>query len=145
MEEEKKISICGDNCAACPRYIATHNNDDNQLHEYAQMQLNLGIVDKLPDIQDLKCHGCRTNQHCTYGLNQCQHAQNIHNCGECTSYPCSGINSVFTKTDELKPVFKNKLSEQKYKQIEQAFLLKRETLNEINKKFFNRIKTKHQD
>ena len=130
-----KISICGDVCSDCPRYIATGKNDIAELEKIAELWYRLGFRDKILRPEDLKCTGCHKDKFCNHNLNQCEHLGHKNNCGECDCFPCDKINSVFKKTDNTSMECKNKCSNSEYHTLYNAFFVKREMLTEINKKY----------
>ena len=128
------ISICGDICSECPRYIATKNNDISKLGEIADLWYRLGFRDRILNPEELRCSGCSKTKPCSYNLNNCEHLENLSNCGECHNFPCEKINLVFQKTDKTNEVCKKICSYSEYKELSRAFLMKREVLFKINSK-----------
>mgnify|MGYP005838760727 FL=1 len=132
MSDDLKISICGDICSECPRYIATKNNDISELEKIADLWYRLGFRDKILNPEDLKCSGCSKDKFCSHNINRCEHLDNINNCGECNNFPCDKINLVFQKTENTNEVCKIKCSDSEYKGFYKAFLMKGQILTEIN-------------
>ena len=133
--DDVKISICGDICSECPRYIATKNNDITELEKIAELWYRLGFRCKIVNPEELKCSGCGKDKFCNHNLTLCEHLDAINNCGECDNFPCDKINLVFQKTDKVNEVCKIKCSESEYKKFYKAFLMKRQILTEINKNY----------
>lgn len=132
MKSDLKIAICGDICAECPRYIATQANDINALQKIAKLWYRLGFRDAILAPDALQCSGCNKDKVCGHGLTSCEHLKNKNNCGECEYFPCSKIEAVFKKTDAVHELCKSKCTDQEYKSLCKAFLMKREILEEIN-------------
>ncbi len=132
MSKEMKISICGDVCSECPRYIATKNNDLLELEKIADLWYRLGFRDKILNPEDLKCSGCNKDKFCSYNINRCEYLYNINNCGECDNFPCDKINLVFQKTDNINEICKSRCMDSEYNNLYKAFLVKRQILTEIN-------------
>ena len=143
MSKEIKISICGDVCSECPRYIATETDDLLELRKIAELWFRLGFRARILDPGDLKCSGCSKDKSCSYNINRCEHLGNNSNCGECDHFPCDKLNLVFQKTDSLNEGCKTKCSEREYKELYKAFLMKRQILTEIHEDFkrINKAKT----
>jgi hypothetical protein len=127
-----KISICGDICSECPRFIATQSNDISALEKVAELWFRLGLREKILEPEELKCGGCSKSKPCAYDLNTCEHLIGKQNCGECDIFPCDKINFAFQKTTLLEPICKEKCSKEEYKVLTRAFLMKRQILTEIN-------------
>ena len=132
MCNDLKISICGDVCSECPRFIATETNDTAELEKIAELWYRLGFRDSILSSEDLKCTGCSKDKVCSYNINNCKHLNGKNNCGECDSFPCDKITIVFQKTDKTNEICKDKCSASEYKELSRAFLMKRQILTEIN-------------
>ncbi|HPO50669.1 MAG TPA: DUF3795 domain-containing protein [Spirochaetota bacterium] len=132
MEKELKISICGDLCSECPRYKATIKNDVSELEKISELWFRLGFRDKKLPYEDLKCFGCSKEKSCSYDLNICKFIKDKDNCGECDFFPCSKIEEVFEKTEEIKSLCKKKCSEIEFNEMNEAFFRKKEILTKIN-------------
>ena len=133
--EKQIVSACGNICSECPRYVATQSNDMQKLEYLSELWYRLGYRDKPVRPEELKCNGCADNKDCTYGINQCAKLESKRNCGECRQFPCHRLEKVFEKAESYKKAMKNKCTEEEYKILSRAFLLKRENLVEIHKKF----------
>ncbi|WP_457558740.1 DUF3795 domain-containing protein [Candidatus Harpocratesius sp.] len=88
-----KIAYCGLDCTKCPAYIATIENNMDQLIELSkkwsspEMQFSPG---------DMKCKGCTQSvqlfswcSNCE--IRNCAMSRNIENCGYCGEYPCDKL------------------------------------------------------
>ena len=129
-----EIGFCGDNCDLCPRYIATKRNDKDKLKEVAALWIKAGWRDEVVMIEELECHGCSSVKWCRYdNVRNCAQDKGINNCGECTEYPCSKIIHVFQRTESYAIQCKETCSEEDFAVLEQAFFLKRNKLDEVQK------------
>ena len=126
------ISICGDLCSECPRYLATLKKDMAALEKIAELWYRLEFRNNIVSTEEIKCNGCNKEKFCSHGLNNCEHLKNKVNCGECDKFPCKKINKVFEKTDVVKKICIEKCTNNEYMELSRAFLLKREILTEIN-------------
>ncbi|MBN2154809.1 MAG: DUF3795 domain-containing protein [Candidatus Lokiarchaeota archaeon] len=92
---EENIVYCGLDCAKCPIYVATRNNDEDLRKKTAE-RWNL-------DINELYCNMCNTEegklpffcQKCTIRL--CARERNFITCAECSYYPCEKLVEPFEK------------------------------------------------
>ena len=103
------ISFCGINCAECPAYIATINNDD-ELRAKTAIEWSQGYnVDLKPE--NIDCVGCTSTDgmhfaHCQQcDARLCGLERNLTNCGYCEDYPCDKLDKIF----EMAPFTKVKL------------------------------------
>jgi len=86
---KEMIAYCGIDCAECPIYIATQNNDDKSRKETAEKyELKL---------EDCYCDGCGTGgkrlatfcNKCEVRL--CASKKELENCAHCDDYPCQTL------------------------------------------------------
>lgn len=135
MSSDLKISVCGDICSDCPRYIATATNDIQELEKIAELWYRLGLRDKILSPEELKCTGCNKDKFCSHNINKCEYLDGINNCGECDNFPCDKIISVFQKTDNADETCRDKCSDSEYNSLSKAFLMKRQVLTDINENY----------
>lgn len=84
----KMIGICGDNCAYCPRYIATQNGGKIELEKVKELWVRLELRDLDFPVQEMACHGCKPENKCAYvELCTCVITKGLENCGLCNEYP----------------------------------------------------------
>jgi hypothetical protein len=126
------ISICGDVCSECPRYLATLANDHDELQRVAELWFRLGFRDKVVSLEEIKCKGCHTQKQCGYGLTGCKNLTGLANCGECLLFPCEKFDLVFEKTEKGDELCKTRLNALEYAQFKRAFFLKKEILSAIH-------------
>ncbi|MGI9538298.1 MAG: DUF3795 domain-containing protein [Desulfocapsaceae bacterium] len=97
MDVQKMTAPCGLACWACAYY------KDNITDELAQQVAGkIGI-----DAKEMYCGGCRSEKGCSFGnaltggegcpTKNCVTDKGLHNCSECTEFPC----------DKLMPVVEN--------------------------------------
>lgn len=126
------LGACGDNCTLCPRFKATQNNDIALLNSLLELYIKLGTRKPGATAESLKCYGCKASRQCAYPeVRNCAGSKKIENCGQCSSYPCEMINSVFSKTMAFKERLTGKISDSGMKMFEDAFLRKKEYLDSI--------------
>lgn len=96
---EKKIAPCGDDCGACPRYIATRSGDKSWLEEVAVLWFELGFRDRVVSVEEIRCEGCNPSIECKHGINSCAAEKRVDNCGKCDEYPCDLMLKMFEATE----------------------------------------------
>jgi hypothetical protein len=130
------VSICGDICSECPRYLATLTNSDEELNRVANQWFRLGFRDHIVGPEEIKCNGCNKQKICSYNLNSCKNLEGIINCGECYFFPCEKFDLVFEKSHQGDESFKARLDASEYAHFKRIFFMKKEILTEIhNQKF----------
>lgn len=123
-----KLACCGDDCAACPRYIATQSGDQRLLQQAAEIWLQVGWRDALSAPADMACHGCRTAAGCHYGIRDCALAQGLDHCGQCRQYPCDKLQQTFARSAVYAQKCRQVCSNQEYAVLARAFFNKQENL-----------------
>jgi len=128
--------ICGDNCAYCPRYIATQNGRKIELGKVKELWVRLGLRDHDVAIEEMVCNGCIPEKNCAYSdLRTCVSAKAHENCGFCDEYPCKLLNKVFDKSEKLKSLAAKVCTQEEMDMLNKAFFSKKE--------YFDRIHQKH--
>ena len=100
------LAVCGINCADCPAYIATQNNDDAARAKVAAEWSQGYETQFLPE--DINCDGCtRVGGRCIAFVNKCDvracgFEKNLKNCGYCGDYPCDKLDKIFGMVPEAK-------------------------------------------
>ena len=97
------ISLCGDDCAVCPRYLA---KTDEQLHETAVLWEKAGWRDRVVSNEEISCTGCGSKGVCAFGLLDCVRQHSVSSCKECAEFPCEKINKTMERSDEKKEACK---------------------------------------
>jgi len=108
--KNKRISLCGLDCAQCPAFIATQNNDDVLRKKTAEKwakEFNYPGIKP----EDINCLGCLSLKeplfsHChECGVRRCGLDKGVSNCGECQQYnKCDKISSLHQKITEGKEI-----------------------------------------
>jgi hypothetical protein len=126
------ISVCGNDCSLCPRYVATNNRNVKRLKELARIFKRIGWRERIEKPENMVCHGCIGAKWCRYKtVRDCAQARAINNCGYCDYYPCDKIKRVFDQTKLYAEFCLENLSKEDYLCFERAFFLKKETLKKI--------------
>lgn len=133
----KIIGFCGDNCSACPRYIATQSGDEEQLKKAAEMWKIVGWRETTVPPNEMICHGCASVEWCRYeNIRKCAVKKGIVNCGLCEDYPCKKIKEVFEQTEHYKKACEEICSKEDYECFQKAFFSKKDILDKIHQEHF---------
>jgi hypothetical protein len=131
------IGACGDDCSICPRYVATINNDQNDLERVKDLWVSLGLRKPDIDAEALKCLGCHSENTCAYqDVRDCAFGKKLENCGMCSKYPCKKVNAVFAKTEKAFRSFKSIGTQKEIDSITRAFRYKKLILDGIHRELF---------
>lgn len=89
MPDKKLAAVCGLFCPACTIFIGT-KEDPERLKVMAQRTQR--------PVEELQCHGCRTEKRCYYcksicTMAKCAAAKGVDFCGRCPEYPCKNLRS----------------------------------------------------
>jgi len=105
--EERLLAFCGIDCTECPAYIATQQDDQEQLKKTAE---GWSSPESKIAPEDIICDGCLPDEkrlasftsECQ--VRRCAIERGIENCGLCDDYPCESLEKVwdFIKTPEAK-------------------------------------------
>jgi len=101
------IAYCGIICNECPVFRATKNNDYNEKEKLA----NEYSSDKYKvNIDDINCTGCHKESEVVFKfckeceIRLCGIDNELENCGQCNSYPCSKLDKPFENSTKNKEV-----------------------------------------
>jgi hypothetical protein len=134
------IGICGDNCAYCPRYIATQKGGIQELENVKELWLRLGLRDPAFPVQNMVCKGCMPENRCAYPeICSCVSEKAIENCGLCDEYPCELIKGAFNRSDKLKSHAAKVCTQEEMEMLQKAFFSKREYFDGIHQKHQNNV------
>ncbi len=127
------IGVCGDDCAHCPRYIATQEGNPAKLEQVRELWVRLGLREPSFPAEEFACYGCASEAKCAYPeLRQCAVTKHIANCGLCEDYPCELIEAAFGKTRTLESKIAGLCSPNELETLKQAFFYKKRTLDRIH-------------
>ena len=127
------IGICGDNCACCPRYIATQNGRIEELEKVKELWVRLGFRDPAFPTDAMACFGCKPEIKCAYAqLRTCANKKTVDNCGLCREYPCERINAAFEKTEKIRAQADLVCTSEEMAALDKAFFSKRLRLDRLH-------------
>jgi hypothetical protein len=121
----EKITLCGDDCLACPRY---HAKTEDELRNVAELWYRVGMRDRIVSNEEICCTGCSSHKQCAYHLFDCTKENSVEKCNQCSNFPCSKIESMLARCNEYKVKCKNICSKEEYQMFEKAFFNKEENL-----------------
>lgn len=90
-------SVCGDDCAVCPRYLA---KTDEELHQTAVFWHQVGWRDHVVSNDEIRCDGCGTRQKCAFMLLPCLQEKGLARCADCGEHPCDKIHRMLSLSAE---------------------------------------------
>ncbi len=88
---EPIYSVCGDDCAVCPRYIA---RTEEELRETAEFWHRAGWRDRVVSNEEIRCTGCGSRPTCSFMLLPCVKEHGVEKCSACGEYPCGKIRAT---------------------------------------------------
>lgn len=121
----EKITLCGDNCMKCPRYLA---KTDEELKKTAQLWYRMGWRDTIVSNDEIRCFGCSSHKQCTYQLVECIKKRNIEKCNQCQQFPCKKIDDMLKQSKVSQKKSKEVCTPEEYHMLEESFFHKEENL-----------------
>ncbi|MBQ6517701.1 MAG: DUF3795 domain-containing protein [Anaerolineaceae bacterium] len=122
---EKIIAGCGNDCAACPRYVAhPYEKTHKELRRTAELWMKIGYRDKIVSVEEISCTGCKPENWCRYGVVRCCENRGIKTCAECGEYPCKIMKECFAVTKSFEPKCREVCTAEEYRQLKTAFFEK---------------------
>lgn len=94
---EPIISVCGDDCAVCPRFLA---ETEEELHETAVFWYKVGWRDRVVSNDGIKCTGCGCRSVCSFMLLPCTKEHGVKMCRECDEFVCEKVRKVLVSSEE---------------------------------------------
>ena len=126
MEEKSKIiAACGNDCSACPRYVAhPYEKTEEELLHTAELWMKIGYRDHVVSNEEIACLGCRPENWCRYQVITCCAEKGIKTCAECAEYPCRNMQDCFAVTASFEPMCRRVRTGEEYEQLKRAFFEK---------------------
>ena len=129
-ENAKVLAACGNDCAACPRYIAhPYEKTEEELHHTAALWFKIGYRDHVVTNEEISCTGCKPENWCRYHVVKCCEDRGIKTCTECGEYPCANMKECFEVTKSFEPICKKVCTDEEYEQLKKAFFEKEKNLS----------------
>ncbi len=121
------ISLCGDDCAVCPRFLA---KTDDELHQTAVFWEKAGWRDRVVSNEEISCTGCASKGVCAFGLLECVKSHGVSRCQQCREFVCEKIKKAMENSDAKKATCKNACeSEKEFELFCRSFYEKEKNLN----------------
>lgn len=121
----EKITLCGDNCLECPRYLA---RTDEELKKVAELWYRIGWRDRIVPPDEIRCTGCSSNKRCTYMLVECVKKNGVEKCNQCPEFPCRKIDRMLKRSLNYQKKCMELCSQEEYAMLEKSFFNKEENL-----------------
>ncbi len=97
---ELKLGACGLVCSNCDAFIATANNNQEQLEQVAALWRKIYKNDDIA-ADNIRCTGCMSDGKeksgfCLYvcKVKRCATQKQVENCGRCSEFPCFTIDEL---------------------------------------------------
>lgn len=121
----EKITLCGDDCLRCPRYLA---RSESELEKAAELWFRIGWREKIVSNDEIKCSGCSSHKQCTYHLVECTNKNNVEKCSQCPQFPCNKIKDMLQRSDLYEQRCRGVCTDQEYHMLKAAFFNKEKNL-----------------
>lgn len=126
---EKIIAACGNNCAACPRYVAhPYEKTKEELRYTAELWMKIGYRDRIVSEEEISCTGCKPENWCRYHVVKCCRDKGIMTCASCHDYPCSNMRECFDITASFESICRECCTDEEYQKLQRAFFEKKQNL-----------------
>lgn len=117
----EKITLCGDDCLACPRYTA---HTETELKHLAELWHKIGWRATIVPPEEMRCNGCSHQKNCTYGLVSCTEKHGVEKCSQCELFPCGKITDMLNKSSAFQKKCREVCSPEEYQILRNAFFNK---------------------
>jgi len=121
-------SVCGDDCAVCPRYLA---RTEEELHETAVFWYRAGWRERIVANAEIRCAGCGSRGTCSFMLLPCVRDHQVDACRECPAYACEKIEDMLRRSTEKEAQCNAACeSEEEFAMLRRAFYEKEKNLRD---------------
>jgi len=100
------IAYCGIDCAVCPAFVATQNDDHQARAETAADWSKMFKAEIKPE--DVNCDGCQSRsqrlfKYCAVcAIRKCAQDKALTTCAPCPDYPCSELDNIHKMVPEAR-------------------------------------------
>ncbi len=115
---KERITLCGDNCALCPRFNA---HSDKELRAVAELWYKIGFRDTVVHNEDIACSGCSSDKSCTYKLLECATEHSVSKCNQCADFPCGKISEMLKRSTENQKKMQRNMFHRRIRNVEKGF------------------------
>ena len=120
------ISVCGDDCAVCPRYLA---QTEEELHETAIFWYKVGWRDRVVSNAQMRCTGCGCQPACSFMLLPCAREHHVSACRECDRFVCDKVKNTYARSEEKKSQCRQACeSPEEFRMLCRAFYVKEKNM-----------------
>lgn len=120
------LSVCGDDCAVCPRYLA---QTDEELHETALFWKKAGWRDHVVENDEIRCTGCGCRPACTFMLLPCTREHGVSMCYECSEFLCDKVKDTLERSQQKMQMCREACdSEKEFELLKRAFYEKEKNM-----------------
>lgn len=101
-ELEKKTpiySVCGDDCAVCPRYLA---RTEEELRQTAEFWYQAGWRDHVVSNEEIRCAGCGSRGACSFMILPCTREHGVSACRDCAAFECDRVRDTYARSETKK-------------------------------------------
>lgn len=95
-------AYCGIDCATCPAYVATQNDDTGLREKTAKEWSKMLNLDLCPE--QINCHGCKSDLLFKYcqacKIKECSTKKGHELCGYCEEYSCERLDKFLEHLPE---------------------------------------------
>ena len=121
-------SVCGDDCAVCPRYLA---ETEDELRQTAEFWAKAGWRDRVVSNDEIRCGGCGSRGTCAFMLLPCLKSHQVKSCRECPEFACEKIADMLRRSAEKERQCRAACeSEAEFAMLRRAFYAKEDNLRE---------------
>lgn len=123
---EPILSVCGDDCAVCPRFLAS---TEEELQETAQFWHRAGWRDCVVSNDEIRCTGCGSRPTCSFMLLPCAREHGVAACRDCPEFECEKVRNTLARSEEKKRQCENACeSTEEFRMLCRAFYEKEKNL-----------------
>lgn len=121
-------SVCGDDCAVCPRFSAS---TDEELAETAEFWYKTGWRDHIVTNEEIRCNGCGTRGKCSFMILPCTKEHEVEQCRECSLFECKKVRDMYRRSYEKREQCRAACeSEEEFQMLVRAFYDKEKNMTE---------------
>jgi len=122
-------SVCGDDCAVCPRYLA---KTEEELHATAEFWYRAGWRDHVVSNDEIRCTGCGCRPTCSFMLLPCTKEHGVNWCKECGAFECEKVKDTFERSAaKMEQCRKACESEEEFQMFVRAFYEKEKNMRSV--------------
>lgn len=103
---ETNVAPCGLDCAACPSFIATRNDDKAALAEVLKLwEKEFGFKGTVDSVRCTGCHstsGVQIGNCAECGVRLCAIGKGYKTCAECPDYGCAKLSEFLKNAPDAK-------------------------------------------